>query len=68
MDSVRRGGFLCPCKNTTFKEGRRMVKINLLPERPEAEIWRRLEKAIWIFWFSLPFAIFLWAKMAMNSK
>ena len=45
-----------------------MVKINLLPERPEAEIWRKLEKALWIFWFILPFAIFLWAKLAVNSK
>jgi len=45
-----------------------MVKINLLPERPEAEIWRKLEQAFWIFWFSLPLAIFLWAKLAMNSK
>jgi hypothetical protein len=45
-----------------------MVKINLLPERPEAGILRRSEKALWIFLFSLPFAIFLWAKLVLNSK
>ena len=48
--------------------GKGMVKINLLPEGPEAEIWRNMEKALWIFWFSLPFAIFLWARIGMNSK
>jgi hypothetical protein len=48
--------------------GKEMVRINLLPEGPGAEIWRKLEKAIWIFWFLLPFAIFLWAKLAVNSK
>jgi hypothetical protein len=41
-----------------------MVKIKLLPERPEAAICLMLEKALWIFWFSLPFVIFLLAKMA----
>ncbi len=45
-----------------------MVKINLLPERPGAAIWRKLEKAVWIFWFLLPFAIILWAKPVVNSK
>jgi hypothetical protein len=45
-----------------------MVRINLLPERPEAAIWRKLEKAVWIFWFLLPFSFFLWAKLAVNSK
>ena len=45
-----------------------MVRINLLPERPDAAIYRRLERAIWIFWFSMPFAIFLWAKLMGNSK
>ena len=45
-----------------------MVRFNLFPERPEAEIWRKLEKAVWIFWFLLPSAIFLWAKLAVNSK
>jgi hypothetical protein len=48
--------------------GKKMVRINLLPERPEAEIWGELEKAIWIFWFSLPFAFILWVKFVMNSK
>jgi len=45
-----------------------MVKVNLLPERREAAIWRGLEKALWIIWFSLPLAVFLWAKLAANSK
>jgi len=45
-----------------------MVRVNLLPERPEAEIWRKLEKALWVFVFSLPFAIMLWAKLAGHSK
>ncbi len=45
-----------------------MVKINLLPEGPGTEIWRKLEKTVWIFWFLLPLAIFLWAKLAVNSK
>ena len=45
-----------------------MVKVNLLPERLGAEIWRTLEQAAWIIWFSLPFAVLLWAKLAMNSK
>ena len=40
-----------------------MIRINLLPERPEAEIWRKLEKALWIFWFSVPLTILLWAKI-----
>ena len=43
-----------------------MVRINLLTERPEAAIWRRVEKAAWIFWFSLPLAIFMWAKLMGN--
>ncbi len=41
-----------------------MIRINLLPERPEPEIFRKLEKVLWILWFSLPFAIYLWAKLA----
>jgi hypothetical protein len=45
-----------------------MVRINLLPERPEAEICRKLEKALWVFGFSLPFAIMLWAKLTVHSK
>jgi len=45
-----------------------MIRINLVPERLEAEIWRKLEKALWIFWFSLPFAIYLWAKLAPVSR
>ena len=45
-----------------------MIKINLLPERPEAEIWGRLEKALWIFCFSLPFAIYLWARLAVTNQ
>ncbi len=40
-----------------------MIRINLLSKRPEATIWRTLEKAIWVFWFLLPFAFFLWAKL-----
>ena len=45
-----------------------MVKINLLPEGPGAGIWRKLEKAAWIFWFLLPFTIFLWAKLMGNPN
>ena len=45
-----------------------MIRINFLPERLEAEIWRKLEKALWVFVFSLPFAIMLWAKLAVHSK
>ncbi len=45
-----------------------MIRINLLPERPEAAIGRTLEKVVWIFWFSLPLAIFLWAKLAVKSR
>jgi hypothetical protein len=45
-----------------------MFKINLLPEAPGAAIWRKLEKAVWIFWFCLPFAFFLWGKLMVNSK
>jgi len=45
-----------------------MIRINLLPERPEAAIWRKLEPPVWMIWFGMPFAIFLWAKLAMNSK
>jgi hypothetical protein len=45
-----------------------MVTINLLPEGLKAAIWRKLERAVWIFWFLLPFAIFLWAKLMVNSK
>jgi hypothetical protein len=57
----------------TFKEfqsegGKEMVRINLLPEGPGAEIWRKLEKVVWISWFLLPFAILLWAKLALDSK
>jgi hypothetical protein len=33
-----------------------------------AEIWRKMEKAVWIFWLFLPPAILLWAKFVMNSK
>jgi hypothetical protein len=45
-----------------------MVRINLLPERPEPIIWRNLEKTLWILWFSMPFAIFLWARLVVHSK
>jgi hypothetical protein len=45
-----------------------MVTINLLSEGLEAAIWRKLERAVWIFWFLLPFAFFLWAKLMVNSK
>jgi hypothetical protein len=46
-----------------------MIRINLL-ERPEAEIWRKPEKALWTFWFSQALAIFLWAKLQQirNSR
>ncbi len=50
------------------KGGKEMIKINLLPGEPGAEIWRKLEKAVWMFWFLLPFAVFLWEKLAVNSK
>lgn len=50
------------------KGGKGMVKINLLPEKPEAEIWRNLEKALWISWFSLPLVIFLWAKLGRDAR
>ena len=50
------------------KGGMEMIRINLLPERPEAEIWRKLEKALWIFWFSLPLAVFLWAKLGRDAR
>jgi hypothetical protein len=57
-----------PLEEYQSKGGKKMVKINLLPERPEAAIWRGLEKALWIFWFNLPLAIFLWAKVVVSSK
>jgi hypothetical protein len=57
-----------PFKEYESKGGKENGRINLLPERPEAAIWRNLEKALWIFWFSLPFALFLWGKFVMNSK
>jgi hypothetical protein len=57
-----------PLGEKESKGGKEMVRINLLPEGPEAGIWRNLEKAVWIFWFLLPFVIFLWAKVVMNSK
>jgi hypothetical protein len=63
-----KGESLCPSEKKNPREGRRTVRINLLPEKPEAGIWRNLEKAVRIFWFLLPFVIFLWAKVVMNSK
>jgi hypothetical protein len=57
-----------PLEKYHSKGGKKMVKVNLLPERPEAAIWRKLEKAVWIFWFLLPFAIFMWAKLIENLK
>jgi hypothetical protein len=39
-----------------------MVKVNLLPPKPVPAIFRKGEKALWIIWFSLPFALILWAK------
>ena len=57
-----------PIEEYQSKGGGKMVKINLLPERPEAAIWRRMEEALWIFWFSLPLAIYLWAKLAVDSR
>jgi hypothetical protein len=57
-----------PFQKFQTKGGKEMVRINLLPERPEAVIWRGLEKALWIFWFSLPLAIFLWARLVVNSR
>jgi len=62
------GGSLYLSKNSNPREGKKMVRINLLPERLEAAIWGTLEKAAWIFWFLLPFAFFLWANLAVNSK
>jgi len=44
-----------------------MVRINLRPEQEPKDLVL-LEKILWITGFSLPFAIILWAKMAMNSK
>jgi len=63
-----RKGESMPLEEYQSRGGKGMVRINLLPEKPEAAIWRSLEKAIWIFWFFLPLAIFLWAKLAVNSK
>ncbi len=57
-----------PLGEKESKGGKVMVRINLLPERPEVAIWRKLEKAVWIFWFLLPFAFFLWVKLMGNSK
>jgi hypothetical protein len=51
-----------------WEGGNEMVRVNLSPERVEAEIWRKMEKGLWIFWFSLPIAIYLWARLAVNSK
>jgi hypothetical protein len=64
----KQGSIICALQKILEREGKKMVRINLLPERAEAEIWQRLEKAIWIFWFSLPFAFILWVKFVMNSK
>jgi hypothetical protein len=49
------------------KEEEKMVRINLRPEQ-ERKDWILLEKVLWAIGFSLPFAIILWAKMAVNSK
>jgi hypothetical protein len=62
------GGLFLSTPKFYLREERKMVRVNLLSERLEAEIWQKLEKAIWIFWFSLPFAFILWVKFAMNSK
>lgn len=35
----RRRGSMYPSKNINPREGKKMVKINLLPERPEVAIW-----------------------------
>jgi hypothetical protein len=40
-----------------------MIRINVLPPKPEPAIYRKAEKTLWIVWFSLPFAIVLWAKV-----
>jgi len=57
-----------PLGEKESKGGKEKVRINLLPEGPEAGIWRNLEKAVSIFWFLLPFAFFLWVKLMGNSK
>jgi hypothetical protein len=62
-----RRGESIPLEVYQSKEGKKS-QDQFMPERPEAAIWGRLEKALWIFWFTLPVAIFLWAKLAMNSK
>jgi hypothetical protein len=59
---------LMPLEEYQSKGGKKVVKINLLPERPEAAIWRRMEKVLWILWFSLPLAIILWARLTVNAR
>jgi len=49
-------------------EGRKMVKINLLPERAGGGNLAETGESIMDFLVQPPLAIFLWAKMAMNSK
>jgi hypothetical protein len=44
-----------------------MVRINLLPEQDPKNLIL-LEKIIWVVGFALPFAIILWARLAVNSK
>ena len=47
--------------------GNEMVRINLLPEQDPKNLIL-LEKIIWVVGFALPFAIILWARLAVNSK
>jgi hypothetical protein len=42
-----------------------MVKINLLPSKPEPAIYRKPEITLWIVWLLSPFAIILWAKVGL---
>ena len=44
-----------------------MVRIDLLPEQDPKD-WILLEKILWVAGFSLPFAIILWAKLALTKE
>ncbi len=63
-----KGGESMPLGVKESKGGKKMVRINLLPERSEAAIWRKLERAVWIFWFLLPFATFCKTIYEMSRK
>ncbi len=44
-----------------------MIRINVLPPKPEPAIYRKAEEILWLIWFSAPLPIYIWAKAGLQA-